>query len=277
MNITKITPNNAEAFAGLMPAEIAGRDDLFMYGAVSDDNEAVSIMALEVIDEESVEIVWYYTDPDFREMGAATELLDTVTAMLMGLPVRSIGITFTDEDEDLELFLGDRGFLIGNDRSVFSVPVNDLIHGAVMDELIESLRNPVNISAAGDEDIYGKLEKLLETQGIEPLSIAGISREYSRVAMNDDGEAAGCILITELEDNDLEITYFLNTAEEKTAIELIADLAQVLRARDIDDSRLIFTDPMGKSISLVEKLTGEDRSNYRVDGVYRGVCLLKTN
>ena len=275
MNITRITSNNSEAFASMMPAEIAGRDDLFMYGAVSDDKEAVSVLALEVVDEENVEIVWLYTDPDFREMGAATKLLYTVSAMLMGLPVRSIGITFTDEDDDLELFLRDRGFLIGADRSVYIIPVNDVIHDVVMDELLERFPNTDNIIEAGDKETYTKLEKLLETQGIAPESIVDISPVYSRVALNEDGEAIGCILITELKDSDLEITYFLNTAKENTAIELVADLAKALRAKDIDDCRLIFTDPMGKSIGLVEKLTGEDRSTYRVDGIYRGFCLLK--
>ena len=275
MNITRITSNNSEAFASLMPAEIAGRDDLFMYGAVSDDKEAVSVLVLEVVDGESVEIVWLYTDPDFRERGAATELLLTASAMLMGLPVRSIGITFTDEDDDLELFLRDRGFLIGDDRSVYAVPLNDVIHDVVMDDLLERFPDTDNIIGVGDKETYPRLEKLLEAQGIEPESIADISPVYSRVALNEDGEAIGCILITELEDSDLEITYFLNTAREKTAIELIADLAKDLRAKNIDDGRLIFTDPRGKSIGLVEKLTGEDRSTYRVDGIYRGVCLLK--
>ena len=275
MNITRITSNNAEAFASLMPAEIAGREDLFMYGAVSDDKEAVSVLVLEVVDGESVEIVWLYTDPDFRERGAATELLYTASAMLMGLPVRSIGITFTDEDDDLELFLRDRGFLIGDDRSVYAVPLNDVIHDVVMDDLLERFPDTDNIIGVGDKETYPRLEKLLEAQGIEPESIADISTVYSRVALNEDGEAVGCILITELEDSDLEITYFLNTAREKTAIELIADLARGLRAKNTDDCRLIFTDPMGKSIGLVEKLTGEDRGIYRVDGIYRGVCLLK--
>ena len=274
MEITRITPNNAEAFEDLIPQELAERENLLRFGAVSDDKEAIAAMILEVTDEESVDILWLYTEPSYREQGAATELLETIFPFLKEMGITSVQASFTEDDDDIELFLSDRGFLIAVDNDTYSVPVNDIIYSARMDELLEARTDLSKIVSAEDDEVYGKLDRMIDDYGINLEEAETLSRQLTRVALNDEGEVTGCILMSELEDDDLEITYFLNTGANENAIELVGSLALELRERDIDDTRLIFTDPGEHSIRFVEGLTEEFRETYRIEGLYRGVHLL---
>lgn len=274
MEITRITPNNAGAFEDMRPAGLAARDDLLWFGAVDDRKTAASCIALEVIDAESVDIVWFYTEPSMREQGAATELLDSLSPFLREMGVERMEITFTDSSEDLDLFLPDHGFLIDTEQDVYSVPMDDLIYSARMDELLEVTGDPAGVTDATDDEKYAAMSELLAGYGIYTESTPDISRSLSRVAMNDEGEITGCILIREPDDEDLEITYFINTASNEKAVELVASLCLALRELDAIGARLVFSDPGRHSIRFVENLTEQSREDYRVDGIYHGVCLL---
>lgn len=274
MDITRITPKNVEAFENLMPPELKDRDDLLWFGVVSDENTAIGLMAIEVDDEESVDIVWLYIVPSHREQKAATELMETVFSFLNIMGIKRAEASFTEDNEGVEMFLSDYGFMTGPDNDTYRVPVNDLIYSQPMDELLDMTGDPAKVVSAEDDEIFDRLDQLLDENGVDLKDADRLSRKLTRVAVNEEGEATGCILVRELADYDLEIAYFLNTGADKNALELIASLALELRERDIDETGLSFTDPAGHSIQLVESLTGEYRESYRVDGLYHGVYLL---
>ena len=277
MKITRITEENKEAFEDLFMEDFEFREDMILLGAVSDEKEAISCIALSPFDDRLVYIDWIYTDPAFREMGAATELLDTVTAILKQLSIERIGIAFTDVEGDLELFLEDHGFAVSECDDVYEVPISDLIYSAKTDEYLELVKEPKRLSTLDMQDNLQKIEALMEENGIEKEELEGISKKYSQVTLDRDGEPSGCLLIRENVDRDLEVLYFLNeeeTASSASISALLLGLYRVLAMEEPEERKIIFSDPWGHSMRFVENLTGNEREEYRVPGVLQGVCLV---
>ena len=77
MTITRISEVNREYYAGLVPEDILNDEDLIILGMISDEGEACAALAVR-INGSMAYIEWLYTAPEFREQGAATELLDVM-------------------------------------------------------------------------------------------------------------------------------------------------------------------------------------------------------
>ena len=278
MDITRITENNREAFEGLMPEGLSERDDLMCFGAVSDHKEAVSVIALGVSDETGVYIEWIFTEPSFREQGAATMLLDTVGAFLQNMQIERIEIMFSDDDEDLDGFLKSRGFVTCPEEDMYEVPVSDLIYTEQMDELLEKVTVSDRVHTLEAPEMYDKLKSYLEFLGVsaeDQDSLSGsLPGDLSLLKLDDSGAPIGCMLVETPDEDSVEVSYFANTGSAEDAMELVAGLSNVLNSHDLADRMLIFTDKSGHTSRLVEELTGEDIDDYRVSGIYNGVCIL---
>ena len=274
MEITRITENNLEAFAELMPEGLTQREDLMFFGAVSDTKEAVSAIAIGVTDETGVYIDWIYTEPSFREQGAATELLDTVIAFLHEMQIGRIEITYSDDDEELDDFLKNHGFVTCPEEDMYEVPVSDLIYTEQMDALLERITETDRVHTIEDPKMRDKLNSYLESLGMDAELPGTVSAGLSLVMLDRLGAPSGCMLVETPDEDSVEVSYFANTGSAENSMELVAALCGVLKSADLDDRTLIFTDKSGHTSNLVGALTGEDIDKYRVDGIYNGVCIL---
>ena len=274
MDITRITDNNKEAFEDLMPEGFAGRDDLMCFGTVSDQKEAVSVIALGALDEKSVYIEWIYTEPSFREQGAATLLIDTVRSFLKNMQIERMEIVFSDDDEDLDDFLKDHGFVTCPEEAMYEVPVSDLIYTEQMDSILEKIIISDRLHTLEDSGMRDMLKMYLESVSADAEDLDSLSDDLSLLKLDESGTPSGCILVDTPDEDSVEVSYFANTGSGEDAMELVAGLCNVLRQHDMGDRTLIFTDKTGHTSHLVEELTGEDIDSYRVDGIYNGLCIL---
>ncbi len=274
MQITRITKNNIYAFEDMFPEDFVFSEELLAFGTVSDVKEAASAMIIKAYDESLVIIDWIYTDPRYREMGAATELLDTVTAFLGQMGMKSIMISFRDDDEELEDFLSNRGFAVTAYDDIFKVPIGNLIYSKKLERMLEMAGKNLLTYDLNHTERYVLAIKLIREQGIDEEVLSGLSRKLSVLSMDKNGEAAGCILLKEMENGDLEVVYFLNDSKKAGVENLILGLQRNLEKNDVLDRKLVFADPKGSSIRLVEGLMDEPTEVYRVKGLLQGVKVL---
>lgn len=276
MKVTRITENNKTAFNPLFPEGYTAREDRLYFGAVSDKKEAVSAISLGVNDETSVYIDWIYTDSSYRNRGAATELLDTVSAFLQEMDITGLEISYTDGDEGLDDFLKTHGFVTSNESDTYAVPAGDLIYSELMDALMEKIPDTDRVFTMYERDMSDDIARFLEDNDLEPDSLEDIdiSERLSLMAYDETDSPTGCMFVSEPDEETVEVLYFLNTGSDNTAMEMVVKLSRALRSYDYAHRTLIFTDRSGNITRLVEHLTDEAIDGYRVDGLRYGVCLL---
>ncbi len=274
MEITRITQNNYNAFEDLFPEDFVFHEELLAYGTVSEQNEAISAMVIKAYDDSLLIVDWLYTDPRFRGRGAATELLDTMRAFLEQMGMKTIMISFRDDDEELEDFLCNRGFAVGAYDDIYQVPIGDLIFNPKIERMMEDSGESLPAYDLNNAERMDLLKKLIREKELDEEMLAGMSEKLSVLSLNQQGEAAGCILIKEIPEGDLEVIYFLNDSEKGGVISLILGLQRVLEKNDLFDKNLIFVDPKGGTIKLIESLTDESADEFRVKGFLQGVSVL---
>ena len=136
MRLTGISEINQIYFTHLCPAQLLLSDRCIKLGVLSDEDEPVSICVMDVRDG-NVWIRWIYTDPERRGQGAATFLLEEILHRLEHMDPSGIEVDFSSEDDGLEDFLQDHGFLVGEDRTLYRIPLKDILYSTFMDELLE--------------------------------------------------------------------------------------------------------------------------------------------
>ena len=149
MDITRITPDNAEFFEDLVPGGSFGDEGLFWLGAIAEDKAACAVLGGGVYDEMGF-IDWIYTSPEYREKGAASSLLKAFSALLDRIDKEVIEIGFSDDIEGLSEFLESEGFLISENSERYSVPLADLIYSETMEILEEEWDPAGQIIPAAD-------------------------------------------------------------------------------------------------------------------------------
>lgn len=129
VSVTRITELNKEYFAPLFPEEVLNNDDLMLLGAVSDDGQACSALAVG-IDGGMAYIEWLYTDPAMREQGAASAMLDMLFALLHDIGLDGIEVFYPYGEWEMDELLGRFGFLVGDENCMYRVPTGDQAYSA---------------------------------------------------------------------------------------------------------------------------------------------------
>ncbi len=273
MKVTRITQKNVQYFRPLMPDQFLNDKNLLHLGAVSDDDEACAAMSVGVVGPMAY-VRWLYTATGLRGQGAATALMDAVTGLISQMNLDGIEIDFDEaEAEDLDSFLTDYGFLVADDRDVYSVPVADVVYGAAIEQLGETELHAGGMHGVSDEAVRGRLIEYVERNGMNPEYLTRLSDEFSVVGTDGDGEVICCILISEDGDQDLSVRYMsAGGALFMTGVMILEVFSKIMEAGRTEGS-IRFTDREGRSIALIEKLTGEERETYRVPHRRHGLLL----
>ncbi len=271
IKVTRITEQNKEYFRYLFPEEVLNDDDLLLLGAVSDEGVACSALAAG-IDDGMAYIEWLYTDPEMRERGAASALLDMLLTLLYDTGLDGIEAFYPYGEWEMDDLLTGFGFLVGDENNMYKVPTGDLVYSEQMDEIMESFSEKDAVPLAGSK-IKDELRAFLAQQEIEPYITDELSDIYSFVSRDDDGRIRGCILVSEENEWDLKIEYLISDGLVHTIEALIGALTKVVLDSELTEGHIYFTDGTDKAISLVEKITGEDRDTYRVTGYRHAVSV----
>ncbi len=270
MEITRITDQNVAAFEELMPDGLWEKEDEFCLGAVNDAKEAVACMC-SYIYKNIIKIDWLYTLPKWREQGAATELVDTLVALVNDMDIKVIEITFDEDREELEDFLLDRGFVVGFDANIYRVPISDLMYSREMDWFLEDAKLTGKLISLKDASAHSMMKDLLSKEGMEEM-IDNITPELSFIRTDKNNSITGGMLLREVDESDIEVVYFLSDGGATAAVDYILGLYELVGTDKNADRFLTFVDTTeGSAIRMIEELTGEEREKYSINGPLRGV------
>ena len=270
MELTRITKENAAYFEHLLPDELMKDKDLVKLGALS-EGRVVSACAIGIRDG-MAHIRWLYTDRVYRGLGGASFLLEEALRLLEGPGLMGIEADFLSEDEELEDFLMERGFLVGDESTLYRVPLKELLYAKRMEEMLEHRSRERMTCSLRDLRIVRPLAQFLKAHRMDPIFAEGISKGYSFVTMDPQGEVTDVILITEVGE-DLHINYLIGGGSPQGMVDLVAAVCDRLTEEGKEDGALSFSDRSGAAISLIERLTGNDEEQYRVPGLMHAVKL----
>ena len=272
MRVTGIAPDNAEYFEELVPGGALDDEDLFWLGAIAEDGAACAVMGAGVY-EDMAYIDWIYTDPDYREKGAARALINTLKILLRRIDVEMLQISFSDDDENLEEFLEMEGFLTDEDGQIFSIPVHELIYSELLERYAEEHHAEGQIMTLSELKRPDDLYDYLARNGIPPLR-DNEDAASSLIRTDRDGKINGCMLISRRRDGDLEISYLLSEGQAGGAVDFFVAFKELATEMDWQEDNIIFTDRSGEVIRLIETIAAIDIDSYTVTERKTGLITL---
>ncbi|MBO4900358.1 MAG: hypothetical protein J5509_08695 [Lachnospiraceae bacterium] len=267
MELTRIEKENEEYFSHLCPDELMNDEDLMTFGVIDDEGYASCACAVGV-SENMGSLKWIYTVPDLREKGSASFLLKEIEELGQELELDGLQVQFRASAEDLDDFLADSGYLVGIDSQVYSVPISDLIYGRVVEELLSKRSGDAHVCGlpTDTEKKHKVITALAEIYELDPAIFSDISSQYSVICFDENNKPESAIFVTEYGDEDLFVNYLLSDGSVSSICELIGAFNDVLIKNERTEGRLIFTDRDDKSITLIERLTENDRDEFRIPG-----------
>lgn len=272
MILTRITEENEEYFAHLIPEEILRDADYVKLGALEED-EAVSVCALGVHDA-MAHIHWIYTDPEKRRLGGASFLLDAVMELLKGLALEGIEVDFHAEDDELESFLMEREFLVEEERSLYRVPLEDIVYSPQLESLLARRSGEARICPINDVRTPAAAIHFLQEQGFDLALFRGISKDYSFICLDSKGDMSGGIFLSETGERDLRINYLFGSGSPQEMVELVGAVIDAVLWNDRVYGDLIFSVRVDEGLGALEQITGNHRSQYQEPGHMYAVKLV---
>ena len=233
MELTRIEKENAEYFLHLCPEYLMDNGDLMRFGIIDDEGYASCACAVGV-SENMLALKWLFTDPALREQGSATYLLEHIEELARELELEGVQTQFEESAEDLDDFLAGRDYLVGEDTQIYSVPIDDIAYGRVMEGLLSN-RNTSSRAYRLPEDKDEKhqvITALADIYDIDPVILSDISSQYSVISMDENNKPEGAISVTEYGDKDLFITYLLSDGSVNGICDLICAFYDILIEND---------------------------------------------
>ena len=270
MKVTSILSDNVDYFKELAPEGILEDRNLFCLGAIANDGTACSVLAVGIY-EGAAYIEWIYTAEAYRRKQAARLLLKTLNTLLTKMNEKVILISFSDDCDHLEEFLNATGFFVDEDQENYLVPVIDLIYSENMD-LLQEKHTPddrmTTLQQLADPDAF---HDYIHQKGISFLETEEASLLHSLIRMDESGKINGCMLISEQSDGNLVIPYLLSDADGDGLIGFFLGFKAMAIKHAWLEKNIIFTDSSGDMMNLLEKVLGEERTMYVVNGQKQGV------
>lgn len=274
MELTRIEKENEAGFLHLGPESIITDDDMLRIGVIDDDGAAVSVCVAGMTGN-LMYIKWLYTAPENRGLGGATILLRKLAEYAKALKADGIVINFEEKDQGLDLFLMERGFLVGADPGYYRIPVTELAYGRNMERLLAHRREENRVLCLAAPGLRKAFKELIESQDLDPSLFYGISPQLCAISVGEDKSPSGGIFISQLEDGDLYINYLLSDESVQTICDLVGFVYDRLMEMNMIRCNVIFTERSGKAVALAESLTETDREEYMMPGRMQAIQLFE--
>ncbi|MCL2634202.1 MAG: GNAT family N-acetyltransferase [Oscillospiraceae bacterium] len=266
--ITKITPNNIDAFAGIMPASLVQRlskkeNGLFALGTVSDENMATGTVVCS-FDGSILTIMSLYVATDFRGQGLELVLLLSLTDRAREIEeIARIEAHFTqDSDYDLLHFFEEVGFDVSEtEESFFKVSLAQLKKSDVLNKKITG--NEGFAFCDMDPSMLREIERILQESGSDfvrfPLSRSDIDKNLSAAFYQDHIMKSVVVFENKSED---EVTLSFAWMTPDSAAALMPLLRRAFRIagemfKGNNDAIINIPVVSDKAATLIQKLAGE--------------------
>ncbi len=148
--------------------------------------------------------------------------------LLKGADARSIEISFSDRDEELYGFLEAENFLLFEEKSRYSVPIEDLIYSEAIEGLEEGRKAPGQIQRAAELADPRQLLKYLSDKNISCFVNIDEITKFSLVLLDDRDDINGCMMVVKEPKGDVQIPYLVNDGPTECIIDLFLTLKALI-------------------------------------------------
>ncbi|MCR5748281.1 MAG: GNAT family N-acetyltransferase [Lachnospiraceae bacterium] len=257
MQLTRIEKENEEFFFPLCPEELLSNEYLLKLGVLDDDDEPACVCVAGAC-ENMAGILWFFTDPKKREKGIGSFMMDGFSDFAKEAGLDGIMVNFSTKDENLDDFLTEAGFLVGDDHYYYRVPISEIVYCREMDVLPDPKKNEPNLFTLADPKGQELFKETLHTHELDPRIFAKISPELCVIYNNPDGDKISGLFLSELEDGDLYVNYMISDEQLHGLLKVIKTLRNIIVSKDITKGSFIFSDRVGKSAEFIKDLIEYD-------------------
>ncbi|MBQ6443022.1 MAG: GNAT family N-acetyltransferase [Lachnospiraceae bacterium] len=275
MELTRITRENIKYFQTFLPEE-PEEPTMIRLGMIEDETPCAAVVARikEKDQEKSAEITWLFTAPEFRELGAAHDLIEELRDLVSGSGVKEIRASFFENNDGIEGFLKAEGFAVEDREWICAIRMSELekLPGV---QRLRALKYPERV------DSLGKLlvkEKNLLKMFLYNTTGSGDYLEKSEdklsVAAFEADKPVGVVITNVSGEEDLSIDLIYNTSSPSYMAGLLNQFVSAVEAANRMGNRIYFVAANDKIETFLQYLTGDAKSLLPSTLLRRGILAI---
>ncbi len=275
MELTKITRDNIRYFQAFLPEE-PEEPTMIRLGMIEDETPC-AVMVARIKEKNGVkvaEITWLFTAPEYRQLGAAHDLLEELKDLVGESEVTEIHASFFETNEGMEGFLNAEGFGLEDRDKVCAIRMSELEKLPGVQQL-RALKYPERV-----ENI-GKL--LVKEKNLLKMFLFNTTGNGDYLSKNEDklsiaafeaNKPVGVVITNITGEEDLTIDLIYNTSSPSYMAGLLNQFVSAVEAADRMGNRIYFVAANEKIEAFLQFLTGDAKSLMPSTLLRRGVLKL---
>ncbi len=272
MELTRITRDNIKYFQAFLPEE-PEEPTMIRLGMIEDETPCAAAVARvkEKSGTKVAEITWLFTAPEYRELGAAHDLLEELKDLVAESEVKEIHASYFENNEGIEEFLKAEGFSVEDRDRVCAIRMSELekLPGV---QRLRALKYPERV-----ENI-GKL--LVKEKNLLKMFLFNTTGNGDYLSKNEDklsiaafeaNKPVGVVITNVSGEEDLTIDLIYNTSSPSYMAGLLNQFVSAVEAADRMGNRIYFVAANEKIETFLQYLTGDARSLMPSTLLRRGI------
>ena len=275
MELTRITRDNIKYFQTFLPEE-PEEPTMFRIGMIEDETPcaAAVVRIREKQGSKSAEITWLFTAPEYRELGAAHDLLEEIKEIVAGSEVKEIYASFFENNEGIEGFLKAEGFEMEDRERVCAIRMSELEELPGVQRL-RALKYPERVENLGNLLVKEKnLLKMFLYNTTGSGDYLDKNEDILSVAAFEANKPVGVVITNITGAEDLSIDLIYNTSSPSYMAGLLNQFVSAVEAADRMGNRIYFVAANEKIEAFLQYLTGDAKSLLPSTLLRRGVLKL---
>ena len=261
MELTRITRENIKYFQTFLPEE-PEEPTMIRLGMIEDETPcaAAVIRITEKNQEKTAEITWLFTAPEYRELGAAHDIIEEIKELVAGSDVKAIHASYFENNEGIEGFLKAEGFEIEDREQVCAIRMSELEKLPGVQKL-RQLKYPQRVENLGKLLVKEKnLLKMFLYNTTGSGDYLDKSEEKLSVAAFEADKPVGVVITNVSGADDLSIDLIYNTSSPAYMAGLLNQFVSAVEAADRMGNRIYFVAANEKIEAFLKYLTGDAES-----------------
>ncbi|MCR5233840.1 MAG: GNAT family N-acetyltransferase, partial [Lachnospiraceae bacterium] len=228
-------------------------DDKYLKLGVIDDNDEPASVCVTGVNENMGSIQWLFTDPDKREQGAGTFLMNGLAELGAAAGLEGLMANYSAQAEDVDDFLTDSGFLVGTDEQIYRVPISEIIYSGEMDAILER-RSGNNTYDLKDPKGQEFLKDLIKAHKLDVRMFEGVKAEFCSIYEDPKTKQISAIFGSRFNENDLYVNYLISDKTVQGLCEVLGHLYDKITEEEITRGDFVFSDRVGNALALIQKM-----------------------
>ena len=262
MELTRINRENIRYFQAFLPEE-QEEPNMIRLGMIEDETPCAAAVVRIKEDADgsrAAEITWLFTAPEYRELGAAHDIIEEIRDLVADSGVKEIRVSFFENNEGMEGFLKAEGFEIEDREKVCAIRMSELEKLPGVQKL-RALKYPQRVENLAKLLVKEKnlLKSFLFTTTGNGDYLNKNDDKLSVAAFEAD-KPVGVVVTNVSGEEDLSIDLIYNTSSPAYMAGLLNQFVSAVEAADRMGNRIYFVAANEKIESFLQYLTGDAES-----------------